>query len=53
MKGDKEWEETDVTRIESVSLKDAWSTIPQELDKYIRNLEEFDEEIYNKIRGIE
>ena len=53
LKGNKEWEKIDPSTIKTKTLKEAWEDIPKDLDKYIRNLPEFDEEIYNKIRGIE
>lgn len=53
LKCDKKVTQIDPTKLKNISLKEAWSTIPEQLDKYIRSLEEFDAEIYNKIRGID
>lgn len=49
LKGDKEWEEVDATRIKGVSNKEAWSTMPAEMKAYIKSLPEFDEAIFKAI----
>ena len=51
LKSDKEWEETNIPAITSMSVKDAWNKMPKELEDYIKSLKEYDEKIFNKITG--
>ena len=50
-KGELEWYETNIPAIESVDNKTAWSSMPEEMLKYIKSLSEYDEKIFNKITG--
>ena len=49
LKGQKEWEETNIPGIKSTSAKEAWSEMPSEMRDYIKSLLEYDEEIFRKI----
>ena len=51
LKGELEWYETNIPAIESVDNKTAWSSMPEEMLKYIKSLPEYDEKIFNKITG--
>ena len=51
LKGKLEWYETNIPAIESVDNKTAWSSMPEEMLKYIKSLPEYDEKIFNKITG--
>ena len=51
LKGDLEWYETNIPAIVSVDNKTAWSSMPEEMLKYIKSLPEYDEKIFNKITG--
>lgn len=47
----EEWFEVNIPGIFEIDNKTAWSTMPKEMKKYIQSLEEYDEEIFNKITG--
>lgn len=49
--GDSTWSDVDVSKIDSIGNKAAWSSMPEELKKYIKGLPEYDEEIFNMITG--
>ena len=51
LKGELEWYKTNIPAIESVDNKTAWSSMPEEMLKYIKSLPEYDEKIFNKITG--
>ena len=51
LKGELGWYETNIPAIESVDNKTAWSSMPEEMLKYIKSLPEYDEKIFNKITG--
>ena len=51
LKGKLEWHETNIPAIVGVDNKTAWSSMPEEMLKYIKSLPEYDEKIFNKITG--
>ena len=51
LKGELEWYKTNIPAIVGVDNKTAWSSMPEEMLKYIKSLPEYDEKIFNKITG--
>ena len=51
LKGNLEWYETNIPAIAPVNLKTAWSSMPKDMEEYIKSLPEYDEEIFNKVTG--
>ena len=52
MKEDKqEWYRINISKAFEIDNKMAWSKMPKEMKEYIQGLEEYDEEIFNKIIG--
>ena len=53
LKGNLEWYETNIPEIAQVSNKAAYSDMPLEMIKYIKSLDEYDEELFKKITELE
>ena len=51
IKGNKEWWAFCFPQLENVENDIAWSKMPEEMFEYIKNLPEFDEEVWAKITG--
>ena len=51
LRGKLQWYETNIPAIVSVPSKVAWSFMPEEMEKYIKSLPEYNEKIFNKITG--
>lgn len=51
IKGNKEWWAFCFPQLENVDNDVAWSKMPEEMFEYIKNLPEFDEDIWSKITG--
>ena len=51
IKGNKEWWAFCFPQLEKVENDVAWSKMPEEMFEYIKNLPEFDENVWAKITG--
>lgn len=51
LKGNLLWNETNIPEIKEVSKKVAWSTMPKEMEDYIKSLPEYNEKIFKKVTG--
>lgn len=51
LKKGKRWEEVPAHKIEERSAKEAYAEMPKEMLEYIRNMAEYDDDIFNKITG--
>ena len=51
IKGNKEWWAFCFPQLENVENDIAWSKMPEEMFEYIKNLPEFDENVWDKITG--
>jgi hypothetical protein len=47
------WEETPIPNAKELSIKEAWSDMPNEMLEYIKSLPEFNKEMFYKITQIE
>jgi len=49
LKGNKEWYETNIPKIQRKDPKEAWSKMPKKMEDYLKSLEEYDQEIFDYV----
>lgn len=53
LKGNKEWWTVCFPKLMEAKPKDAWANMPEEMREYVKNLPEYDEEVFKKITEAE
>ena len=53
IKGNQEWWSFCFPQLKEIDEQEAWNKMPKEMLEYIKNLPEFNAEIFKKITGID